>query len=279
MGLWWLFTLRRPDGLAAISAIGHSVMIQRERDDFRLSIASVPPTPRQLKIARRFSVGIALVFAGLVPIGFMPLPRSDGFVPAVQAIIAATDLLTALALFVQYGAERSRALLLLAGGYLFTALIVIAHTLTFPGAFAPTGLFGAGVQTAAWLNVVWSLALPAAVIGYALLKRPPLATEGIHATPSVAIRRTVIMVVAAAGLVTLATIVAHDSLPKLVVTERDFANSVNYALAAVLLVSVTAVAVLWRRRTSVLGVWLTVAMSAAIASRRSMFSSRRIATR
>ena len=37
---------------------------------------------------------------------------------------------------------NSRALLALASGYLFTALIVIPHVLTFPGAFSPTGLLG-----------------------------------------------------------------------------------------------------------------------------------------
>ena len=57
----------------------------------------------------------------------VPLPRSDGFVPAVQAIIATAYFITAVLLFAQYAAERSRALLLLAGGYLFTALIVVAQ--------------------------------------------------------------------------------------------------------------------------------------------------------
>jgi signal transduction histidine kinase len=240
-------------------------MIQRERHDLRLSIASVPATPLHLKVARGFSIGIALAFAGLAPIGLMPLPRSDSVLPALQAIIAAADLITAVLLFAQYAAERLRALLLLAGGYLFTAAIVIVQALTFPGAFAPTGLLGAGVQTAAALYVVWHVAFPAVVIGYALLKGQQLATGGIHATPAVAIRRTVIATLAASCLVAWASIAAHDWLPQFIATERSFATSANYALAFAMLVSVTAFVVLWRRRTSVLDVWLTVALSAAIA--------------
>jgi hypothetical protein len=36
--------------------------------------------------------------------------------------------------------------LVLASGYLFSALIVIPHALTFPGAFSPEGFLGAGLQ-------------------------------------------------------------------------------------------------------------------------------------
>ena len=44
-------------------------------------------------------------------------------------------------------------LLVIASGYLFSSLIAIPFALTFPSAFVPTGLLGAGVQSAAWLNV------------------------------------------------------------------------------------------------------------------------------
>ena len=122
------------------------------------------------------------------------------------------------------------------------------------------------MQTAASLYVVWHVAFPVAVIGYALLKGQPVASGGIHATPAVAIRRTAIVTVAASCLVTWAAIVAHDWLPQFIATERGFATSANHALAFTLLVSVIAFVVLWRRRTSVLDVWLTVALTAAIAA-------------
>src|SRR5262245_15195869 len=109
------------------------------RDYSRLSVASVPPTPRQRKIALAFTAGIACAFVVIAWVGLVPLPRSDGFIPAVQGVIAAVEFITSVLLFAQYAMDRSRALLLLAAGYLFTAVIVVAHTLTFPGAFAATG--------------------------------------------------------------------------------------------------------------------------------------------
>ena len=49
-------------------------------------------------------------------------------------------------------------------------MIVIPHALTFPGAFAPTGLLGAGLQSTGWLYYFWHSGLPASVLAYACLK-------------------------------------------------------------------------------------------------------------
>jgi signal transduction histidine kinase len=193
------------------------------------------------------------------------LPRSDGFIPAVQGIIATIEFITAVLLFAQYATERSSALLVLAAGYLFATVIVVAHTLTFPGAFTPSGLLGAGPQTAAWLYVVWHLALPVAAYGYALLKRQPVAAAGIHATPAAAIWRTTLLVVSAAVVVTLVAVIAGDSLPTLVVSATDFASMASVVTALPLVANVLAFVVLWRRRASVLGQWLLVALAASIA--------------
>ena len=54
-----------------------------------------------------------------------------------------------LLLFDQFFRLRSPGLLVLASGYLFEALIIVSHTLSFPGAFAAAGLLGAGPQTTA----------------------------------------------------------------------------------------------------------------------------------
>src|SRR6185503_19640166 len=236
------------------------------RDDSRLSVASVSPTSRQRKIARAFSVGVACAFVVIAWIGVLPLPRSDGFIPAVQALIAAVEFITAVLLFAQYATERSRALLLLAAGYLFTAVIVVAHTLTFPGAFTPTGLFGAGPQTAAWLYLVWHAAVPVAACGYALLKHEPLPPAGgVQATPNAAIWRTVLLVVPAAIALTWAAIGARASLPTLVISTTTFASTARIATAVPLMLGVLAFGLLWRRRTSVLDEWLLVALVAAVA--------------
>src|SRR5690349_10274447 len=101
------------------------------RDDARLSVASVPATPGQRRVAVAFTVAIACAGVVIGYVGLVPMPRSDGFIPAVQAIIAAIDFITAVLLFAQYTTERSRALLVLGAGYLFICLIVVGQTLTF----------------------------------------------------------------------------------------------------------------------------------------------------
>lgn len=241
------------------------MITQGPRDDSRLSAASVTPTAGQRKVALAFSVAIACAAALIAWIGLVPWPRSDGFIPAVQGIIAAVEFITAVLLFAQYAVERARALLVLAAGYLFTALIVLAHTLTFPGAFAPTGLLGAGPQTAAWLYVVWHLAVPAAALGYVALKhRAPAAAAG-HPAPPVALWGSVVLVVTAAVVLTWAAIAAGDSLPTLVLSASTFASTASVVTAVPLALSMLAFALLWRRRTSVLDEWLLVALVASVA--------------
>ena len=61
------------------------------------------------------------------------------------------DFTTSIILFGQFNILRSRALLLLASGYLFPSLIAAAQLLTYPDVVAPACLLGAGPQTAAWL--------------------------------------------------------------------------------------------------------------------------------
>jgi signal transduction histidine kinase len=239
--------------------------MQHPRGDELLSVASLPATPRQRRVAAAFSVAIVGLAAGIGVIGVVPLPRTDGFVPTVQAIVAAAELATALLLFSQYVAERSRAVLLLAGGYLFTALIVVAQTLTFPGAYSATGLLGAGPQTAAWLYVVWHLGLPATACAYALLKpRQAVAAPG-QLPPASAVRRAVVLAVTAAFAATGVLLVAGEALPPLVVSATAFSPAASIATSLPFLLSVLALAVLWRRRTSVLDEWLVVAIVATVA--------------
>ena len=79
---------------------------------------------------------------------------------AYQSALVLADLATAALLFGQWHVSRSRAVAILAAGYLFTAVITVAHTLTFPGLFAPTGLLGAGEQSTAWIYMFWHGAFP-----------------------------------------------------------------------------------------------------------------------
>lgn len=114
-------------------------------------------------------IGIsAVVFVACVPYVRELLQPSPAFVAVYNAVSTLNDFTTAIILVGQFNILRSRALLLLAGGYLFASLISVIQLLTFPGMFTAAGLLGAGPQTALWLCVFWHGGFPLVVIVYAL---------------------------------------------------------------------------------------------------------------
>ena len=130
-------------------------------------------------------IGIsAVVFVVCVPYVRVPMQASPAFVAVYNAVSTLNDFTTAIILFGQFNILRSRALLLLASGYLFASLISIVQLLTFPGMFAATGLLGAGPQTALWLCVFWHGGFPLVVIFYALSQD---SSREIAAPPRIAI--------------------------------------------------------------------------------------------
>src|SRR3981189_3188484 len=137
--------------------------------DFILSTLSPGRPQRRLALALVLALLVAfLITAGLL--STIQLGRIDAFVPAYATALFVIDLMTAILLFAQFSILRSRALLVIARGYLFTPLIVIPWMLTFPGVFTPSGLLGAGLQSASWLYTLWHAGFPMLVTTYALLK-------------------------------------------------------------------------------------------------------------
>src|SRR5262245_9183827 len=155
-------------------------------------LSHLPPSLAQRRLA--LAVVLALLVAFVVTAGplstFQP-GRIDAFIPAYATAIFVTDLLTAVLLFAQFSILRSHALLALASGYLYTALIVIPWMLTFPGVFTPGGLLGAGLQSTNWLYTLWHAGFPLFVIAYALLKDADPAKGLWQGPPGAAILSTV----------------------------------------------------------------------------------------
>jgi hypothetical protein len=89
-----------------------------------ISLAYLPPTTRQTRIALAGAVVLLLGLAVLIPFAAKRLPKVDGFIAAFDAIISVADLITASLLLVHFSITRSRALQALACGYLVSAAIV-----------------------------------------------------------------------------------------------------------------------------------------------------------
>jgi len=190
-----------------------------------------------------------------------------------------SDLITAVLLYSQYNVSRRRRLLALGMGYLFASLIIVPHVLTFPGNFSPTGLLGANVDTAFWLYYFCRLGLFIAVIAYSLLKDDQ-SSVGIGLT-SVGATITISVIAVVALVLLLTWFAIHPgSLPRVMLDSVQGAGSLweRVLAPALILVSLTAIALLWRDRSSVLAMWLLVAQWAwfletlLLAMSRSRFS-------
>ena len=158
-----------------------------------------------------------------------------------------------------------RALLALASGYLFTALIVIPHALTFPGAFSPTGLLGAGLQSTGWLYYFWHIGSPMAVLAYACLKDPSRPSTANHGSAAKSIGWSVVIVATlVCGLTWVATAGDWFLPPFFSDSTRHVRSSLYILIPLILLVGILALAVLWVRRRSVLDYWLMLAVYSLI---------------
>ncbi len=229
-----------------------------DSDSAETWLINLPVSPRQSRTS--FLIAIALI-AGLgatAPFADVQLPRLDAFIPAAEIAVIITDFITAALLFSQARIYHSRAVLALASGYLFTALIVMPHVLTFPGAFAPTGLLRAGPQTAGWLYTFWHLAFPASMLVYACLKDEKIKRPVTPISNPFAVRWSVAAVIIFVSALTWLAIAGDPFLPRVFLDATHLSSFSHYVLTFEALMCVVAIALVWRKRRSVLDQWLIV---------------------
>src|SRR5262245_44733939 len=165
-------------------------LVQQSREDFPIVIASMPASTRVRRVAFALVVLLGAVFVLMAPFASVPLARVAAFIPVVQTVICVADVITAVLLFAQYTIQPQRALLALASGYAASGLFAFLQTLTFPGAYAPTGLFG-DLSSAAWLFVLWHNAFPLGVLVYALSKDTDKVSRVLGTSTGIAVGITV----------------------------------------------------------------------------------------
>ena len=227
-----------------------------------LFLSSLPPNSTHKRLA--FAVVLALLAAFFITAGFVSsiqLPRVAAFVPAYATAMFLCDSISALLLFAQFAIVRSRALLVIANGYLFTALILIPWMLTFPGIFSPGGLLGAGLQTTTYLYILWHTGFPLFVIAYGLLNDPDPSRQLDQDSRRPAILSG-IAVIAGVCAATSIVIASDTLLPVLMLDVVQPSHLVGIYLRVTGMFSVVALIVLWVRRRSVLDLWLMVVLCA-----------------
>jgi len=221
-----------------------------------LSEYDASPASRRIAL-----VSIALsagMFLALLPFASVPVGVANWFIPLYQPVVAVNDLITATLLFGYLRLTRKYAVLVLACGYLYLAIMAVLHLLTFPGVFAPQGLLGAGAQTTGYMYVFWHCGLPVAVIAYAKLKQGDVLLQHFAFDTARAILFTLSC---AAALALLATF-GHALLPPMLADSR-YAAAFNIGRYGQWVLTAAALVYLYTRRSSsTLDLWLLVVMAA-----------------
>lgn len=235
-----------------------SQAMQEIRQPWLVSFLS--PRPTLQRAAFLASAFLLSAFVIAIPFARFSLPQLTIYIPLVATVMFLSDLITASLLFVQFSIARSRTLLLLANGYLFTSLVAAIYGLVRAGPFNPIEWLGAGPQTPPWLYLVWQGGLPTSVIVYALLTgkeytKSPVARDSVRTFIFASITCTILFV---CGLTWFVTRLQHI-LPFLM-TSADRATPFSHlGTGAVLMISSGALVLPWRRRRrSVLDLWLSV---------------------
>lgn len=213
--------------------------------------AARQPVALAMAIAAAFAVALALTapFAGL------PTRGTEILLPAYAAAALVLESLTAALLLACFNVQRAPALLALASGYLFSALLLPAWALTFPGVFAGLGI-DAGLQATALIAAVRRLGFPLFVLGYALAPAGPLTPEATGGW----IAASVLAVAAAAALATGGVLAGTGHLPDLMADARTVRIGWHIVPATALVLYGLAFAILATRRRTALDVWMCLVL-------------------
>jgi len=225
----------------------------------RLSLFDTPPDRRQTLIGLAIVCLLCASFPAVYPVRNVLWPRVDAFIPVADTVMLLGEAITATLLYAQAAVFRSRALAALAAGYLFTALLLIPHALTFPGAFTPDGLLGAGLNTPGWLAYGRRWVFPVAIVLYVWLRRQESAALPGTEKPPVRVSAWVFAAIAGAVGATLLTTAGHDLLPPFLANRSQVAQYFVWYQLIQLAGIAAAAALLFRARRSVLDLWLLIA--------------------
>jgi signal transduction histidine kinase len=226
-------------------------------DEQQVLLSTLPPSRGQKRLALAIVLVLLTAFCATLPFAMVPLGYIKEFIPAYAAAMFVISSITSALLFVQFSIVRSRALLAISGGYLFSAVMSIPWALTFPDLFGETDMTS---TTWGLLSRIWHLGFPLSFIGYALLKDDDATPRWPRRSSSFA------ALLGAAGLLVAVDVVAwlatttSESMPSALPLSMLFERPQTYWNGVLFLWTFLALALLWSRRRSVLDLWLMVVL-------------------
>jgi diguanylate cyclase (GGDEF)-like protein len=227
----------------------------------------------QQRVTRRavyLASGVALLVltatALMLPFSARPFPILTPFLTIFATTVCLVESLTAYFLAFQFRSSRDPFLAALSGAYGFTAVIVFFQILVFPGQFSPTGLLGAGPQSAIWIWVFWHGGFPVFVTLALLLRSNALTRGREHLLPGIG------AALMAAGPLTAAALAYFAVAGKFVlppIITGQYYGALTHSLISPVLeaFAILAIAVcLWTTRLrDLLSLWIAVALVTGLA--------------
>ncbi|MBB3769897.1 signal transduction histidine kinase [Angulomicrobium tetraedrale] len=206
-------------------------------------------------VAILLSLVLVSGFVATMPFARAPLAHSELLLPAYASATGLLEGITAALLFSLYTVQRNRALLFLAAGYLFSALIVPSWLLSFPGLFPDFG-FEFGLQTTAAIATVRRIGFTLFVLAYALAP-----ARGIpRGTTRGSLMGAIAAVAGMVGLLTFAIFASRETLPAFMLDGRHVGRLWSYVPPIALALYGLDMAILLRRRRSQLDLWVVLVL-------------------
>ncbi|MEJ8570720.1 ATP-binding protein [Microbaculum marinum] len=231
------------------------------RSDDQDLLNSSPPSTTQKKIALAMVVVMTIVVVAATPAARYVLSGTEALLPGYAAARLLVELMTAALLIAHFAAHPSPAILTLANGYLFSALLVVPWALTFPGVLEAFGL-GPTDQSTAYVAAIRRIGFPLFILAYLARRSAPQLPSGTAASR---ILTSVLATAAAAAALSWGVIINDDQLPPLMLNERRIAAAWNIVPSVSIVLYVIALSLLWRRRTCSLDLWLAIVLGTLLA--------------
>lgn len=225
------------------------------------AIIATKPTAGVRRAAWLVAAALALASGAAAPFADRVGPTIDWYLPAVCAAVVLVNLVTCYLLFGQFVVSGAVSSAILAGGYLFSAVIAAFYLMSFPG-IGSGGLWAApDPQASGWIWIAWHAGLPLASIAYAMSERRRRRTrpEKWLFGPAIAYACAALVVSVALGAGLMAN---GERLPTLI-SGHDYGSAVSsWAGLCTLAVNFTALAVVVTRlrARTLLQLWLAVAI-------------------
>jgi two-component sensor histidine kinase len=221
-----------------------------------------PPANSAFTISIAFICTCAIFALAVIPFTANPGPVIPGITAVFVTIVFATELSTSFLLFVHFRANPHWSLLILGSAFLYSALMVVPHLLTFPGAvLADQALVGSSRQTSGYIFVSW-------ITGFALLTFISVlfeARDSRHQFALVRVDRAVCTAVSAVSVVvlnvTLIAILLDRHLPALVKETQSWTVYSQFLIMIAIALFAASIAIVLFSIRNELFLWLAMALA------------------